>query len=102
MVSGLYSWRAGCAAALFALAVTSWSRAPSDTAVRADFFREHPEVTVESVGVGEGDGSAAYFHIRYKRPGDDTVYEDVWQYLDAGGEQWKLNHRETLGKARRQ
>jgi hypothetical protein len=25
----------------------------------------------------------------------------VWQYLDAGEKQWKLNHKETLGKARR-
>jgi hypothetical protein len=102
MVSGIYSWRIGCAAILLALAVTSCSRAPSDAAVRADFLREHPDVSVESVGVGESDGSAAYFHIRYKRPGDDTVYEDVWQYLDAGEKQWRLNHKETLGKARRQ
>jgi hypothetical protein len=25
----------------------------------------------------------------------------VWQYLDAGEKRWKLNHKETLGKARR-
>jgi hypothetical protein len=25
----------------------------------------------------------------------------VWQYLDAGEKQWKLNHKETLGRARR-
>ena len=102
MVSGIHSWRAGCAAALLALTFTCCSHAPSDDAVRADFLREHPDVTVESVAVGEGDGSAAYFHSRYKTPGDETVYEDVWQFLDDGEKQWKLNHKETLGKARRQ
>ena len=102
MVSGVYSWRLACAVVLLALAITACSRAPSDATVRADFVREHPDVSVQSVGPGEGDGGAAYFHIRYKRPGDDTVYEDVWQYLDRGEKQWRLNHKEKLGKARRQ
>jgi hypothetical protein len=25
----------------------------------------------------------------------------VWQYLDTGEKQWRLNHKEALGKARR-
>jgi hypothetical protein len=95
-------WRATFAVVLVVFTFTSCSRAPSDEAVGADFLRENPGVTVESVGVGEGDGSAAYFHIRYKKPGDDTLYEDVWQYLDTGEKQWRLNHKETLGRARRQ
>jgi hypothetical protein len=101
MVSGIHRLQASCAAALIVCVSASCSGPPSDDVVRADFLREHPDVTVEFVGVGEGDGSAAYFHIRYKKSGDDTVYEDVWQYLDAGEKQWKLNHKEALGKARR-
>jgi hypothetical protein len=101
MMRGICRWRANCVAALFVCLTASCSGPPSDDVVRADFLREHPDVTVEFVGVGEGDGSAAYFHIRYKKPGDDTLYEDIWQYLDAGEKQWRLNHKETLRKARR-
>jgi hypothetical protein len=101
MVPSIHTWRAICGAALFVCITTSCSGPPSNDLVRADFLREHPDVIVESVRVGEGDGSAAYFHIRYKRPGDDTVYEEVWQYSKAGEKQWRLNYKETLGKARR-
>ena len=84
----------------FVLALTSCSRAPSDAQVRAEFLREHPSFLVEFVGVGEGDGSVAYFHIRYRVPGDASVHEDVWQYLDTGDKRWRLNHKETLTRAR--
>jgi hypothetical protein len=69
---------------------------PKDSAVRADFIREHPDYTVLFVGVGEGDGSAAYFHIRYKRPGDPTEHEDVWQSLNTDKGPWIVNHKQTL------
>jgi hypothetical protein len=102
MVNRVSNGRAICAIALLLIATTSCSGPSSDDVVRADFLRENPTFTVESVGVGEGDGSAAYFHVRYKKPSDNTVYEDVWQYLDIGKKQWSLNHKETLGRARRQ
>ena len=96
MVARVYT----LAAMAFALTLASCLRAPSDAAVRADFLREHPDYRVESIGVGEGDGSAAYFHIRYRAPSDDTIHEDVWQYLDTGEKKWRLNHKETLTQRR--
>jgi hypothetical protein len=69
---------------------------PSNSDVRAEFLREHPDYTVLSVGVGEGDGSAAYFHIRYKRADESSEHEDVWQYLDGGDGPWTVNHKETI------
>ena len=69
---------------------------PSDSEVEEAFKMEHPTYTIVFVGVGEGDGSAAYFHIKYKRPGDDRLREDIWQYLDTGGESWVLNHKESV------
>ena len=86
------------AATLLLLSCAACSRAPSDEQVRADFLREHPTFRVEFVGVGEGDGGAAYFHIRYRKPNDPILYEDVWQYLDTGGDAWRLNHKQTLPK----
>jgi hypothetical protein len=85
-------------ALMFGQAFASCSRAPSDAQVRAEFIQEHPSFQVDSVAVGEGDGSAAYFHIRYRLPGDATVHEDVWQYLDTGDKRWRVNHKETLAK----
>ncbi len=69
---------------------------PRNSNVKADFLREYPTYNVTSVGVGEGDGAAAYFHIRYKRPGDPTQHETVWQYLDTGDGPWKLNHKSPV------
>lgn len=86
------------ASAFVLFACTSCSRAPTDCFVRAEFLREYPSFAVESVGVGEGDGGAAYFHIRYRKPGDDNLHEDVWQYLNTGDKQGRLNHKETLDK----
>lgn len=86
------------AAALVLATCTSCSLGPSDSMVRADFLREHPTFIIEYVGTGEGDGGAVYFHIRYRKPGDDRVHEDVWQYLNTGEKTWKLNHKKTLEK----
>jgi hypothetical protein len=97
MVHCIHSWRVALAVVM-GLAFASCSRAPTDAQVRAEFSQEHPSFHVESVGVGEGDGSAAYFHIRYRVPGDSAVREDVWQYLDTGDKRWRVNHKETLAK----
>ena len=71
---------------------------PSNDEVESAFRREHPSYTVLSVGVGEGDGSSAYYHIKYKKPEDGRVYEDVWQYLDDGSGKKVLKHKETLNE----
>jgi hypothetical protein len=57
---------------------------PDDHEVREAFVRDHPGFEVLSVGVGEGDGSAAYYQIRYRRPGEPTVRAEEWLYLDDG------------------
>ncbi len=67
-----------------------------DEQVRSDFLREHPAYEIVSSGVGEGDASAVYYHIKYKKPGDGRTYEDVWQYIKIGDSGWALTHKETL------
>ena len=69
---------------------------PGNDEVRRDFLSGHATYAVVSVGVGEGDGAAAYFHVKYRKPSEDTVYEDVWQYMDEGKGSWKPTHKETL------
>ena len=53
----------------------------------------HPEYVVAFVGVGEGDGAHAYFHIQYRKPGASVTHEQVWLYQDQGGKEWVCIHR---------
>jgi hypothetical protein len=76
--------------------LTSCGDTPNDRKVEADFLKQHPTWEVLSVNVGEGDASAAYYHIRYKRPGESQVYEEIWQYLNEGQSVWKLSHQERV------
>lgn len=50
---------------------------PSEEEVKNDFRKEYPNYSPISAIVGEGDGSAAYYHIRYKKPNDEKIYEQV-------------------------
>ncbi len=50
--------------------------------VKTDFADKHPDYEFIDCGVGEGDLVVAYVHVRYKKPGDDKIQEEVWQYWD--------------------
>lgn len=76
------------------LILTGCSRPPSEAIVKSDFLGENPTWMVISVGVGEGDSSAAYYHIKYVRQSGGQVYEEVWQYLNEGDGGWKVAHKE--------
>ena len=69
---------------------------PTGGEVRKAFLAENPTYTVLAVFPGEGDGSATYMHIKYRKPGYDCVCEDVWQYLKGENRGWSVNHKETL------
>jgi hypothetical protein len=66
---------------------------PADDFVRSEFLARYPSYSVIFVGVGEGDGDHAYFHILYKKPDDLRTFEQVWLYQDRGGSEWELIHR---------
>ncbi len=65
---------------------------PDESRVRKDFARGHPTYSIVSVVLIEGDGSAAYYRIQYKKP-DEQMYEVEWQYMEMEGSQWKLKHK---------
>ena len=70
--------------------------APSETQVRGDFARHKPACQIISMGVGDGEGSAVDYHIRYQCV-DNVPHEDVFQYLYAyESDVWKLNARISL------
>jgi hypothetical protein len=60
------------------------------------FHQENPSYSILSVYPGEGDGGAAYFHIKYRKPSDTDTHEAVWQYLKNAEGKWHVNHKETL------
>lgn len=50
--------------------------------VKTDFADKYPNYEFIDCGVGEGDLVVAYVHVRFKRPGDDKIQKEVWQYWD--------------------
>jgi hypothetical protein len=66
---------------------------PTRSDVKSDFQKENPTYTILSALVGEGDSDTVYYHIKYKKPGNDLAYEVVWQYMNKGGKKWELTHK---------
>jgi hypothetical protein len=66
---------------------------PEDERVASEFTARHPGSSVVFVAVGEGDGSNAYFHIGYTKPGDARAFEQVWLYQDLGRKEWECTWR---------
>ena len=77
-----------------AILLISCNRPPSDSSIVSDFLRECPKAKVLSVGVGEGDASAVYYHIRYQLSDNSQIHEDVWLYVRDVDGRWKLRNRE--------
>jgi len=50
--------------------------------VKTDFADKHPDDEFIDCVVGEGDMVVAYVHVGFKKPGDDKIQEEVWQYWD--------------------
>ena len=50
--------------------------------VKKDFADKYPNYEFIDCVVGEGDLAVAYVHINFKKPGDDKIHEEVWQYWD--------------------
>jgi len=68
---------------------------PSNSDVRRDFLAIYPNATVVDLGVGEGDASDAYFHIKYRLPPDTSLLEQVWLYQRGADDRWTVTHRDS-------
>jgi len=67
---------------------------PKEEQVKSDFKSANPTYQPISAVVGEGHGDAGYYHIRYKKPDDDKIYEQVWLYLRQDDGNFKITHKE--------
>jgi hypothetical protein len=66
---------------------------PTKDEVRTAFMTLHPSYSVQSVEPGEGDGDNVYVAIKYRRPDDATLYQEVWLYQDTGKSRWECTHK---------
>jgi hypothetical protein len=80
-----------------ALTLLSACSVPDRKVVQADFLKAYPTATLTEFYVGEGDSDAAYYHFKYRLPGDTADREDVWLYMkEESG--WQLRSKE-IGRA---
>lgn len=59
-----------------------------------DFKLANPTCEPLSAIVGEGHGDAAYYHIKYKKPNDGKIYEQIWLYLRQEDGKFKITNKE--------
>ena len=59
--------------------------------VLKDFQKKHPEYEYVSASVGEGDLAVAYVHVKFMKNGNDSIFEEVWQYWDLADIGWTNN-----------
>ena len=50
--------------------------------VQTDFADKYPDYQFIDCSIGEGDLVVAYIHLKFKKPGDDKIQEEVWKYWD--------------------
>ena|SRR5688572_18437845 len=53
--------------------------------VKTDFVDKYPDYQFIDCSVGEGDLVVAYVHVKFKKPEDDKIQQEVWQYWDTDG-----------------
>lgn len=80
--------------ALCVLLMSACDRGPSLRKLEIEFNSRNPTATIKKIVVGEGDASCVYYHIKYKENLSEVVKEQVWQYMNYGGN-WKLENIES-------
>ena len=72
---------------------------PSENNVKTSFLQVHPNYNVLDIHTDEGDFDSVYFHIVYRKPGEEKVYGDMWLYLRNEIREMKLFQKWTLADA---
>lgn len=67
-----------------------WLNRPNDEAIKKDFLAKNPTFEVTSLYVGEGNSDFAEYHIKYKKPNDEKVYEYIVTYQKCNDNEWRI------------
>lgn len=70
-----------------------------DEQVKKDFLAKNPTYEVVSLGAGEGNEDFVTYHIKYKKPNDENIYEYVVTYQRCDDNEWRTNCK-GLNKAK--
>ncbi|MBX7170877.1 MAG: hypothetical protein K1X72_07965 [Pyrinomonadaceae bacterium] len=68
-----------------------WYNRPNDEVVKKDFLAKNPTFEVKSLYVGEGNSDFAEYHINYKKPNDEKVYEFITTYQKCDDNEWRID-----------
>ncbi len=66
----------------------------TDKQATDEFKLAHPNASIDSQFVGEGDSDHAYMHFQYTDKGSTNRLEQVWLYQRQPGGLWKAIHKD--------
>jgi len=55
------------------------------------FLKANPTFTVIDIDAGEGWDGVVTYHYVYKKPNDDTKYEEAWTFVKKEDGSWKIS-----------
>jgi hypothetical protein len=64
---------------------------PNDENVKKEFLAKNPTFEVISLYVGEGNSDFAEYHINYKKPNDEKIYEYITTYQKCADNEWLIS-----------
>ncbi len=64
-------------------------------AAKNAFLKEHPTCTVVYLTTGEGWDGVVDYHLWYKKPNDEKVYNEAWTFVRQGDGSWRVTGRWT-------
>ena len=67
-----------------------WLNRPNDEDVKREFLTKNPTFEVIHLEVGEGNSDFATYHINYKKPNDETLYEYITTYQKCDDNEWRV------------
>lgn len=68
-----------------------WYNRPNDEVVKKEFLMKNPTFNVVSLYVGEGNSDFAEYHINYKKPNDEKIYEYRITYQKCDDDEWRFS-----------
>jgi hypothetical protein len=67
----------------------------SKKAANETFLKEYPTHTITHSDSGEGWEGVVNYHFKYKKPGDERIYKEVWTFVKQDDGIWRVTGRWT-------
>jgi hypothetical protein len=70
--------------ALLSVLAYTYLADPCNRLLRADFALRHPGDEIIDTGAEKGSPESVHCHVSYRKPGEQSRYEEVWLYQYEG------------------